>query len=156
MNAIEKGYLNIVRLLLLYNPNIKFEGNVTPLMLAARYGHTNIVNFLLENGANINDQDKDGVTALMFAVIFNHINIVTLLLLNQDVDPTITNKLGRDISQFVDQYYGQIKSNEQKYFMLKNRIFNCKQRKQRKPRNQRNNTASLMPISSSATQDNDP
>ena len=134
MNAIKKGYINIVRLLLFYNPNpnIKFEGNVTPLMLAAINGHIDIVNFLLEKGANINDQNEDGLTALMFAVMNKHINIVEFLL-DRGAVPTIKNKSGQDISQFVDQYYGKNKSNKQYYSQLQKMLSNHK----------RNNTASI-------------
>ena len=39
-----------------------------PIMLATAYGHTNIVRFLLENGANINAKDTNkGWTVLMFS-----------------------------------------------------------------------------------------
>ncbi len=39
----------------------------TALMLAAEEGHTEAVNALLVNGANINAINKDGWTALMIA-----------------------------------------------------------------------------------------
>ena len=42
--------------------------NCTPLMIACCWGHVNVVAFLIERGANIDLQDKNGDTALHYAV----------------------------------------------------------------------------------------
>ena len=47
--------------------------------MAAHYGHTEIVNFLLEKGANIH-QDNAGETPLYWAARWGHTEIVKLLL----------------------------------------------------------------------------
>jgi ankyrin repeat protein len=52
----------------------------SPIVIASDIGNSNIVEMLLENGANINDTDECGSTALMKASIYNHINIIKLLL----------------------------------------------------------------------------
>ena len=44
--------------------------NETPLMLASRDGHVNVVTFLIKHGADVDLQDKDGNTALHFAARF--------------------------------------------------------------------------------------
>jgi ankyrin repeat protein len=49
---------------------------------ASKYGHIDVVKFLLANGAIINASDKDGDTALMMAAMQGHILIVELLLSN--------------------------------------------------------------------------
>ena len=52
------------------------------LYLAARNGYFNICEFLLKNGANINETQKDGSTPLHAAALYNQEIIVQLLLFN--------------------------------------------------------------------------
>eukprot|EP01027_Heterolobosea_sp_BB2_P014661 GEZU01021028.1.p1 GENE.GEZU01021028.1~~GEZU01021028.1.p1 ORF type:complete len:215 (-),score=56.31 GEZU01021028.1:20-664(-) len=57
--------------------NIKEQRNqVTPLHWAAREGKLNVLEFLLENGADINFQDKDGYSALHYAALNGHTDVV--------------------------------------------------------------------------------
>lgn len=42
----------------------------TPLHKAAKGGHTDVIRFLLKNGANINAQDVEGATPVHKAVFF--------------------------------------------------------------------------------------
>ncbi len=60
-----------------------FKG-VTPLMWAAKRGHRDIVNLLLNQGANVNDKNNDGKFLILFllcrifkSLIFNR-NIITI------------------------------------------------------------------------------
>ena len=48
--------------------------NGTPLMIACQYGHMNAVTFLIEHGANMVLQDKNGDTALHYAVSAGAVN----------------------------------------------------------------------------------
>jgi len=48
----------------------------TPLSIAAKHGHDDIVNWLLAMGANINIPDKDGWTPVQAAARNNHISTV--------------------------------------------------------------------------------
>ncbi|MEI0603594.1 ankyrin repeat domain-containing protein [Brachyspira alvinipulli] len=66
----------------------------TPLMNAAYRGNTNIINMLLENGANINYTTDFGMTALMMAASFNQFEAAKLLLEN-NADTSITDEYGR-------------------------------------------------------------
>jgi ankyrin repeat protein len=52
----------------------------TALILAAEYGKIDIVNMLLEKGADINKTDAKGKNALMFASSEGHLDVVKLLL----------------------------------------------------------------------------
>ena len=48
--------------------NLSTDKNRTPLMTACEYGHVNTVTILIEHGANVNLQDRDGLTAVHYAV----------------------------------------------------------------------------------------
>ena len=66
----------------------------TPLMNAAYRGNTNIINMLLENGADINYTTDYGMTALMYAASFNQFEAAKVLLEN-NADTSITDEYGR-------------------------------------------------------------
>ena len=66
----------------------------TPLMNAAYRGNTNIINMLLENGADINYTTDFGMTALMMAASFNQFEAAKVLLEN-NADTSITDEYGR-------------------------------------------------------------
>ena len=53
---------------------------MTALMMAARYGRTDKVKVLLENGADMEATNINGTTALMFAAIYGRTEIVKMLL----------------------------------------------------------------------------
>jgi ankyrin repeat protein len=60
--------------------NASLAGGLTMLMLAAQNGELEILNILLEAGADVLALDKDGCTALMLAAANGHIEIVDALL----------------------------------------------------------------------------
>jgi len=74
------------------NMNIDSQSNDNPLLLASKGGHWNIVNFLLEHGANPNvknypedednrfGDDDDYYTPIMYAIRANKVGIVEMLL----------------------------------------------------------------------------
>lgn len=62
------------RLLMLFGANIDEKDKRTkwtPLVTATQSGKVNMVNFLIENGANVNARSNSGVTALMIAATFS-------------------------------------------------------------------------------------
>lgn len=61
----------------------------TALMLAVSHGRLDMVELLLQSGADVNIQDEDGSTALMCAAEHHHIEIVKLLLAQPDCDLTV-------------------------------------------------------------------
>ena len=80
INAVKSGDLAKVKELLAEsaNPNSK-TGGVTPLVWASYKGQLGIVKLLLDSGANINAQDKDGDTALIAAVFGGKPHVVKYL-----------------------------------------------------------------------------
>ena len=53
-----------------------------PFRLACEFGHTEIVSFLIANGADVNQQDHNGTTALEIAIFMNNAEIEHLLRIN--------------------------------------------------------------------------
>merc|ERR1712062_340302 len=85
-NAANEGDLATVRELIKTTFVDTLEGSLfgtwTPLIEAAANGHKDIVQILLDNGANIDYQDNLGRTALMLAAGNGHKDIVQILLDN--------------------------------------------------------------------------
>mmetsp|Transcript_20065 Transcript_20065/g.23109 ORF Transcript_20065/g.23109 Transcript_20065/m.23109 type:complete len:791 (-) Transcript_20065:122-2494(-) len=64
--------------------------------VAAKVGNTLAVNFLLDNGADVNARTKEGETPLMWAVRDGQIDTVTLLL-SRGADATAVDSEGRSV-----------------------------------------------------------
>jgi ankyrin repeat protein len=87
LRAVEKGDLTAVKKLVKKvgadiretNGTILAE-NSTPLMIAAWYGHRDITDFLIKQGAKINARNGDSCTALMYAACWGHKDVVKLLI----------------------------------------------------------------------------
>ena len=63
--------------------NATSHGN-TSLMYASFYAHTEMLNWLLQNGADPLIQNLSGVTALMWAIERNHLEVVDTLLKHEN------------------------------------------------------------------------
>ncbi|KAL3125270.1 hypothetical protein niasHT_000681 [Heterodera trifolii] len=82
-SAVRHANLELCRVLIARGANVDLgtDSAITPLMIAAcDRSQTEIVTFLVENGANINLQNGDGATALMYACYQGNVDIVRLLL----------------------------------------------------------------------------
>ena len=83
LDAAKKG--NVGRVQKLLTPeNINCRDsqgrNSTPLHLAAGYNNLEVAEFLLENGADVNAQDKGGLIPLHNASSYGHLDIAALLI----------------------------------------------------------------------------
>ena len=70
------------------------EYNQTALHSAAWNNHIDVANVLMENGANINQQDRHGITSLMRAATVNSTDIMEVLL-HHDADRYIVDEGGK-------------------------------------------------------------
>jgi uncharacterized protein len=65
------------------------DSGMTPLMLASEKGHLEVVRWLVDKGAALNEQQMFGGTALGMASYCGHPSVVKLLL-DRGADPTLT------------------------------------------------------------------
>ena len=88
LDAAKKGNLSRVQRLLT-NENINCRDaqgrNSTPLHLAAGYNNFEVAEHLLENGADVNAQDKGGLIPLHNASSYGHLDIAALLIKHNTV-----------------------------------------------------------------------
>lgn len=70
LNAVQEGHISLIKSLLSKNADINVRATIdgfTPLMLAARWGHTDVVSTLIELGADVKIKDGKGQTALFWS-----------------------------------------------------------------------------------------
>ncbi|RMX60043.1 hypothetical protein pdam_00004489 [Pocillopora damicornis] len=81
--AAQYGRMEAVKQLLNYHPDLLEDGNMvrthTPLHLAARNGHINVVSYFLSCGMDVNISGTSG-TALHEAALYGKVDVVNLLL----------------------------------------------------------------------------
>jgi len=57
----------------------RFDGASTPLHLASMNGHVDLTRMLIERGADVSAQKKDGSTALHLASKYRHVDLARML-----------------------------------------------------------------------------
>ena len=127
INAVENGNLDCVKVLLKYKADTEGRGDFylsdlfpypyfwvcgTPLCVAAAYGNLEILNCLVENGADINAATNyvPGLTPLVFAVQESHIDAVNYLL-DQGADVNLQQESGYTALHFAaaNGYFNALK-----------------------------------------------
>ena len=94
--AALSGLEHVVKVLLKHGASLKSAvtlHDLTPLHLAARHGHAEVVKVLLENEANVTARDKNGLTPLHTASEYSRAPVVNLLL-DAHADCNATNNDG--------------------------------------------------------------
>ena len=88
--AVESGNLEVVRKFLETNPNLVFSRYIhgeTPLHLAGKWGHKNIVELALANSAEVNARTDSGETPLHYAAENGEEGVAAVLLAsNAEID----------------------------------------------------------------------
>ncbi len=74
--------------------NVQDKNGRTPLLLAASWGHDQMVTALIQQGANLNHQDHQGITALMEAAKNENTNTLRILL-SHDAFPDLQSEGGK-------------------------------------------------------------
>ncbi|ORX45422.1 hypothetical protein BCR36DRAFT_585736 [Piromyces finnis] len=69
-------------------------------MYASQFGNIQAIKCLLDKGADINKQDKNGLTALMIAITSNRVEAIDLLLDHKPINISIKNKHGLNAIMF--------------------------------------------------------
>ncbi|KAI1309395.1 Myotrophin [Halotydeus destructor] len=80
--SLKNGDLDQVREHIEKN-NIEVNSSIDgrPLIhYAADYGHTEVIQYLIQKGANVNSTDKHGISALLAAIWEGHVSSVKLML----------------------------------------------------------------------------
>jgi len=75
-----------------FDVNHQFRNGETLLMIAAKHGHSDLVNALINNHANVNAADEDGDVVITYAIDEGHIDIVKQLLDTNQIDLRAKNK----------------------------------------------------------------
>ena len=82
-------------------PQLAFDVGDTPLHSAARWGRIEIVNMLIDAGAQIDPKNALNQTPLHYAVVYQHSEVVKALL-KAGADPKIKTNKDIDASQFAE------------------------------------------------------
>lgn len=81
-HAVENNHMNCVRLICEMNANIHYEYNKRAIIIAAKKGLLECLQFLIHWGININYHDSDEYSALHIATLFNNYECVEFLIKN--------------------------------------------------------------------------
>ena len=103
---IKQGALDQIKLILSDAPHLSTQKDArgfTPLIMASYTGHLDIVQYLLETGADINAQDSMGNTALMGICFKGSVDIATLLV-NRGADVNLKNVNADTALKFASTY----------------------------------------------------
>lgn len=96
--AVSEGDVTKVRFLMKYSPGLRVDSvnkfGLTALQQSALDGNVDIVNFLLEKGADLNCVDTDGRTALHLAAQEGHLGVVSLLVTSACANVNAKTKQG--------------------------------------------------------------
>jgi len=120
-----RGDINLVKQLIGSNKvNINAtNGEIGPALVCASYGgHKEIVELLLEKGANIEIRDEKGTTALMNATIAGEIEIVKILLKNGANPKTVVITEKGEKSNTTAMTIAQMKNYKEIEFLLERAV----------------------------------
>ncbi|MES2206489.1 MAG: ankyrin repeat domain-containing protein [Pseudomonadota bacterium] len=103
MIAAIQGHLEMVKLLHRYGAQINPATDWTPLSYAASGGFIPVIEYLIQNGADLDKRSINGISPLMMAIRQNQPD-AALFLLNQGASATDQSADGRSIWQWATQH----------------------------------------------------
>jgi Mg2+ and Co2+ transporter CorA len=106
LDAADEGNEDRVKTLLKEdpNPNLRDFADQSPLHLAVRKNHTQVVRLLLSNGADVCVQNSNGMTALHFAVTSKpKTGAIIEMLLDEGGDVDVLNSAGYSVLELAEQ-----------------------------------------------------
>ena len=128
LDALESGNVDVVRQLIEEGLNVNLlRGGVSPLMIAASRGQTEIAEAILQAGVNINAKSDDGSTALHRAAFDQAETGVVWLLMESGIDVEAKNKAGktalhlaeekkhREIVRIIKQHQAKLRTDAQEW-----------------------------------------
>ena len=102
--AVIQGNTALVRYFLENDANVQKSTCMQPMLIrAAVYGMFQIVEALLDSGAQKDDCDPRGMTALIQAVVYGHLRVFDLLI-SRGCDPFIYNNQGWSVIHYCAMY----------------------------------------------------
>jgi len=118
-DAVRKNDAKVLKKLLLdkdLNGDIKISPNyiinagrgITPLLLASRLGHVDVVKLLIHHGADVDKANTLGQYPLHVATIYNHPEVVKILLKNKANEARIDNHGNSALDFASDKNYEEI------------------------------------------------
>lgn len=85
LKACKAGDLEGANTLIHQGANVNYKDGYTrwsPLYMASREGHAEVVEMLISKGAVVNDQDRNGISPLYFTSKYGHLEVVEMLIKN--------------------------------------------------------------------------
>jgi ankyrin repeat protein len=110
-DAVQKGNLTNVKLYIGTDIHAKNKDGTTPIMLACKRGHMNVIDYLISQGANVNDTDRHGFPSIWWAFLFAHDEIVNKLMAN-----------GANIESVISYHIGKEELNKEKKEIMKESV----------------------------------
>lgn len=88
-----KEYSKVKELVNKENVNVSTSAGLYPIHIAVKVDATDIVQLLIEHGADVDSIDNEGRAALHYAVQYQNKELI-LLLLKNEANPNVQNKYG--------------------------------------------------------------
>ena len=122
--SAKKGDVESIKQHIAFGTDLNSKGSSrdeTALIIAACQGHYEVVDLLVNEGADLNIQNNEGVTAQFCAVFFGQLEIVQILS-DAGADPNIVNSLDLTAMDLVSVEWDGTRESAVKFYKLKYQV----------------------------------
>ena len=122
--SAKKGDIESIKQHIDFGTDINSKGSSrdeTALIIASCQGHYEVVQLLLDEGAELDIQNDEGVTAQFCAVFFGQVEIVQLLN-DAGADPEVVNSLDLTAMDLVSHDWGDTRESAVRLYKLKYQV----------------------------------